>query len=31
LAFAVVFLASAYFLKHKELAFLLRAVRRRTG
>ncbi|MEY2932507.1 MAG: hypothetical protein RL033_3256 [Pseudomonadota bacterium] len=31
LAFALVFLASAYFLKHKELAFLLRAVRRRTG
>lgn len=31
LAFAMVFLASAHFMKHKELAFLLRAVRRRTG
>ncbi|MEO8184227.1 MAG: murein biosynthesis integral membrane protein MurJ [Deltaproteobacteria bacterium] len=30
-AFAVVFLASAGFMKHKELGFLLRAVRRRRG
>lgn len=30
-AFAFVFLLAAYFTRHKELVFLLRAVRRRTG
>jgi hypothetical protein len=31
LAFAVIFLGTAYLMKHTELVFLLRAVRRRRG